>query len=243
MINPKKSLGQNFLIDRNICKKIINLTNLKDKNIIEIGPGTGLLTEEIIKKKPKILILIEKDKDLFKNLQIKYKLFNNIKIYNEDALKFNFNKYKKDKFILISNLPYNISVKIILKLISIKEKFSELILMIQKEVADKINHTNKNNKLKFLIEANSICKIEFNISNKVFYPKPKVKSSIIRIIPNNEKRDFSKLKKFSFQIFNQKRKKISNNLFFKGDVKNNNDLSKRAEDIKSDALIKLFNNL
>ena len=244
MLNPKKSLGQNFLIDRNICKKIINLNNLQNKNIIEIGPGTGLLTEEIIKKKPKILILIEKDKNLFNDLLIKYKAYNHIFIYNKDALDFNFHKLEFNNFILIANLPYNVSVKIILKLISAKDKFLKLILMVQREVAEKIDFQyKKNNRLKFIIEANAKLKIEFNISNNVFYPKPKVRSSIIRLVPNKNKINIKKLEKFAFNIFNQKRKKLSNNHLFKNKIINNINLSERAEDIKSTKLLELFNSL
>ena len=85
---PKKSLGQNFLIDKNIIKKIIDLVEIKDKNIIEIGPGKGALTNEILKKSPKSLILIEKDNNLVKNLSSIYASNKKVKIHNEDILKF-----------------------------------------------------------------------------------------------------------------------------------------------------------
>ena len=91
----KKSLGQNFLTDRNIVKKIINLVNFKNKNIIEIGPGSGVLTDEILKKKPKSLILIEKDNILAQSLKIKYKNTNTVIIYNDDFLKFDLDKFLK----------------------------------------------------------------------------------------------------------------------------------------------------
>ena len=92
MIIPKKSLGQNFLIDKNICKKISKISNVYNKNILEIGPGMGAITDEIIKLKPKKLIIIEKDIDLFKKLRIKYKKIKNIKIINiKDKLKFKIN--------------------------------------------------------------------------------------------------------------------------------------------------------
>ena len=115
MINPKKSLGQNFLIDKNILKKISNQTNIKSENIVEIGPGYGNLTDYIILKKPKNLILIEKDLLLFNFLKKKYQNKKEIKIINTDVLEFDFSKLKKIK--IISNLPYNISTKIIMKLI------------------------------------------------------------------------------------------------------------------------------
>jgi len=112
LLVPKKSLGQNFLVDKNICKKISKLTNIKNKTVIEIGAGTGLLTDFLILQKPRNLILIEKDNDLFKLLSKKYKLNKNISIFNLDALEFMYEKYKS--LIIISNMPYNLSTKLII---------------------------------------------------------------------------------------------------------------------------------
>ena len=108
MKRPKKSLGQNFLIEKNIIKKILGLINLNGKNIVEIGPGKGALTDEILKFKPKSLILIEKDFELSKYLYSKYFLIKKVKIINADILKFNLDEIKKDKISIIGNLPYNI---------------------------------------------------------------------------------------------------------------------------------------
>jgi len=108
LIKPKKSLGQNFLQDKNIIKKIINLTPINNENIIEIGPGLGSLTDRIIELKPKSLLLIEKDRELCDILKKKYD-DKNITIVNNDALKFDYSKFKSTK--IISNLPYNISSK------------------------------------------------------------------------------------------------------------------------------------
>ena len=91
MLKPKKSLGQNFLLDKNIQNKIVNIINIEKTNIIEIGPGLGQLTDKILLKKPNKLILIEKDNDLFKILKEKYKKFPNIIIYNNDVLSINLN--------------------------------------------------------------------------------------------------------------------------------------------------------
>ena len=93
----KKSLGQNFLIDKNIIKKIINTVNIRNKNVIEIGPGKGALTEEILKNNPKSLILIEKDNTLFKNLTLKFSRNNNLKLYNDDILNLNIEKIIKER--------------------------------------------------------------------------------------------------------------------------------------------------
>jgi len=108
MIFPKKSLGQNYLIDKNVIKKIISSVTIKNKNIIEIGPGKGALTSEILNKKPRSLCLIEKDYNLYENLKRKYSTKKNIKIYNADILKFDLEKIAKNNEIIFGNLPYNI---------------------------------------------------------------------------------------------------------------------------------------
>ncbi len=239
---PKKSLGQNFLIDKNICKKIINLTNLKNKTIIEVGPGTGQLTNEIFLKKPKKIILIEKDLELSEKLIVKYKNNQIFKIYNQDVLKFDFKSYKN--IILISNLPYNISVKILYKLIRFRKNFDEIIVMLQKEVAEKLNNkkNKKINKHNFIINTFYNFDIMFNVSNNVFYPKPKVKSCVVKIVPKkNVKIDLEKLLFFSNKIFLYKRKKISNILKNYG-INNidNNILNMRTEDMSREILLKIF---
>ena len=185
MLIPKKSLGQNYLLDRNIAKKIISSINILNQTIIEIGPGTGKLTDEIIKKKPKKLIIIEKDNKLYEFLLKKYININKIEIINIDAFNYDYSVHKCVK--IISNLPYNISTKLIIKLLCNYRIISEMLFMVQKEVSYKMdyNKKNKNNKLKLMIETTSDFKIIHNISNKVFYPKPKVQSSIIKIIPKN----------------------------------------------------------
>ena len=139
MIKAKKSLGQNFLVDRNIIEKIFNVTSIKNKNIIEIGPGTGNLTSFILKNKPNKLIVIEKDNILAKNLANYFK--NKIKIINEDILDLDETLLSKDKVIVFGNLPYNISTEILSKwIVNLKENFwfESMVLMFQKEVADRI---------------------------------------------------------------------------------------------------------
>ena len=116
----KKSLGQNFLIDSNIIRKIIGLTNVFDKNILEIGPGKGALTDEILKNKPKSLTLIEKDNLLSNELKLKYNDNKKITIYNKDVLKFNFEKKLKKDTIIFGNLPYNIASQILVNIIKFK---------------------------------------------------------------------------------------------------------------------------
>ena len=246
MHKPKKSLGQNFLFDKNIAKKIVNLTSIHNQYIIEIGPGTGFMTDEIIKKKPKKLYLIEKDKSLYLNLKKKYYDYKNIEIINDDALNFNL-QYIKERKKIISNLPYNISIKLIINWLKIECKLQKMILMIQKEVAEKMNYKKiKKNRLNFFIEIASNYNIEFHVSRNVFYPKPKIMSSVIKIIPKKEiKINLDKLELFTKEIFRHKRKKLSNVLKIKKTELTNffqpNLLEKRAEDLKTDDLLKIFN--
>ena len=203
MIKAKKSLGQNFLIDKNISKKIVNLVKIENKTILEIGPGKGFLTDEIISKKPKKLIIIEKDHYLYMELKQKYKDIKNIEVIYQDALKYNFDEILSAKTI-ISNLPYNISIKLIIKCLKMKNRFTELILMIQKEVAKKMKFNNlKKNRLNCFIENTyKIFNIEFHVSKNVFKPKPKINSSVIKIIPkNNIKIDLDKFELFTREIF------------------------------------------
>ena len=140
LTKPKKSLGQNFLIDKNILQKIVNIVPInKNNEILEIGPGTGNLTYYLIKKNPKKVFVVEKDSNLSLLLYEKFK--NKINIINDDILKISENLISKEKLIVFGNLPYNISTKILSKWIISKNKnfwFSSLILMFQKEVADRI---------------------------------------------------------------------------------------------------------
>ena len=219
-IKPKKSLGQNFLSDKNIIKSIVDIGNIKNNNvIIEIGPGTGNLTEFILKKKPKKFFVIEKDSNLVKLL---YERFNNkINIINNDVLNFKLNIISKEKFIIYGNLPYNISTQILTKWIKDREKFEsckKLILMFQKEVANRIiAKTNSKNYGRLSIIANwrLDVKKEFDISSNSFFPKPKVDSTLLSFIPKRKYYNINNpenLEKITKIFFNQRRKMIKNPL-------------------------------
>ena len=138
----KKSLGQNFLIDKNIIKKIVNIANIeKNKTILEIGPGYGNLTDEIIKKNPKKIHAVEKDKNLHLFLKQKFNNISNINLINRDILKIIQNPISEKNVIVFGNLPYNISTQILASLVTLKKWppwYENLILMFQKEVADRI---------------------------------------------------------------------------------------------------------
>ena len=123
---PKKSLGQNFLVDRNIIKKIVDLGKLNSKDyILEVGPGTGNLTNEILSRKPKKIYVIEKDSYLSNNLFKKFE--KKIEIYNSDILTFDESKLSKNKFIIFGNLPYNVSTQILIKWILSEKSFINLV--------------------------------------------------------------------------------------------------------------------
>ena len=237
MLKAKKSLSQNFLTDKNISKKIINLTNIEDRVVLEIGPGLGFMTESILFKKPKKLILIEKDKNLTDLLKNKYKNNNNVLIECEDILNYDLSKYKN--LIIIANLPYNVSSKIILHLFHFNKNICEMILMIQKEMAQKFNYNlPKMNKYKFLTKILSTYSVNFDVSSKVFIPKPKVKSSVVKFKFNKEKFDLDNAILFSNLIFKNIRKKINNNI----NIKNSSQLlEKRVNQLKIEELFNIYN--
>ena len=218
----KKSLGQNYLIDLNIIKKIVNLVEVYNKNVLEIGPGRGALTEEIIKKKPKSLILIEKDDKLASELRSKYKNNKKIVIYNKDILKFNFEEKIKSNSIIFGNLPYNISSQILAKIIKFKDcpfTYSDLIFMFQKELAERIVgkfNTTKYGRLSILTNYKLRIIKKFSVSPNCFFPVPKVDSTVLFFKPN--KKIFFKIKKLenlekiTNVLFSNKRKMINKNI-------------------------------
>ncbi len=218
----KKSLGQNFLIDQNITKKIVNLTEIKNKNIIEIGPGKGALTEEILLKKPRLLILIEKDFFLAGELKKKFSSNKTIKIYNEDILKFDFNKLSKLSYKIFGNLPYNISSQILVKIVKLNIlsfNLKDLVFMFQKELGEKIVSkfpSKKYSRLSILTNFKfKICK-KFLVSSNCFIPKPKVDSMVIHFKPikitHYQIKNLDNLEKVTNILFSNKRKMINKNL-------------------------------
>ena len=214
-IKPKKSLGQNFLVDKNILKKISDSVKIDNNSIIlEIGPGTGNLTDFIIKKNPKKIFLIEKDKNLSKFLKEKFN--ENVTIFNEDFINFKNKSFLADNLIIIGNLPYNISSQILVKLIINKEKFKykELIFMFQKELADRIlsEESSKNyGRLSILSNWKFNIKKIIDINPNSFFPKPKVKSTLLSFVPKKDLFKFNNVENLEYVtriFFNQRRKKI-----------------------------------
>ena len=223
MFKHKKRLGQNFLINKDIIKKIADIGIInKDTNIIEIGPGSGSLTEELLKRNPKQIFAIEFDKDLSNYLE---KIKNNYQNFNyeiSDALTFDEKKIFKKNSIIFGNLPYNISLKLLIKWIYSDPWppfYDQMILMFQKEVAERIVATSNNKKygrISILTDARLDVKFHFNISKKEFNPMPKVDSSVLSFTPKKDTNfkliDLNILSDLTKIIFNTKRKMISKTL-------------------------------
>ncbi len=215
-IKPKKSLGQNFLIDKNIINIIVNHGNINAKDVVlEVGPGTGNLTEKILEKNPRKFIIVEKDKRLLEILKRKFK--EKIEIINSDMLNYSYENYLENKTIIFGNLPYNISTKILTKWIKIKKLDTfckQFILMFQKEVADRmLAEVNSRNYGRLSIISNWKLEIKkiADINPKSFNPIPKVKSTILFLKPKKniyQFHDVKNLEHVTNVFFNQRRKMI-----------------------------------
>ena len=252
MFRAKKSLGQNFLIDKNIIDKITNTVSIDGNEVLEVGPGTGNLTKEILKNNPSKMYVVEKDTFLAENL--KEIIDGRVKVFNEDILKFDENLLSKNKIIVFGNLPYNISTEILSTWISKLKNdywFSDLVLMFQKEVADRIIaqfNTSAYGRLSILanwrLKINKIC----DISPESFSPRPKIQSSLIHFTP---KKNFAKIKdplnleKITRIFFSHRRKMLKKpfNQIFNGknDLLNklNIDLNLRPQNLDFDTYYKL----
>ena len=212
----KKSLGQNFLIDKNILKKITDVVKISGNDkVIEVGPGNGNLTEYLIKKNPKHLKIIEKDDELIKILSNKFK--DQIEIFHKDILKVSGDFYDDD-VIIFGNLPYNISTKILANwCLSKNIKFKKLILMFQKEVADRIIaevNTKEYSRITILSNWKFNIKKILDVNPDCFIPKPKIKSTLLEFIPKKsfiELKNPRNLEKITNLFFNQRRKMIKKN--------------------------------
>ena len=252
MIKAKKSLGQNFLIDKSIIDKIINTVSITNNEILEVGPGTGNLTREILKYNPSKLYLIEKDTFLAESL--KEIIDERVQIFNKDILKFDEKSLSKNKIIVFGNLPYNISTEILSTwIVKLKNDywFSDLILMFQKEVADRIIaqfNTSAYGRLSILanwrLNINKIC----DVSPDSFSPRPKIQSTLIHFTPKKnfaEIKDPLNLEKITRIFFSHRRKMLKKpyNQIFSGnnDLLNkfNIDLNLRPQNLDCDTYYKL----
>ena len=235
----KKRYGQNYLIDQNVLSKISNLIHSDNLKILEIGPGDGRLTDKIISRKPSLLTLVEIDKDLIKNLNDKYLYNKIIKLVNTDILNY---EIKNGYDLIISNLPYNISSQILVKLSIMSVIPDTLILMFQKEFAQRLLE-KKLNAINSLVCCFYSISLNFHVSKNCFRPIPKVDSSVLTFKKMENKllniEEINNFIIFKRNLFSHKRKSLKN-LLKKYDLKNKFDLNLRVEDLKLNELINLF---
>ena len=248
----KKSLGQNFLIDREVLEKIVSITNIADKEVLEIGPGSGNLTTYILKQKPKKLYVVEKDDDLA--ILLKEKFDSEIEIINDDILKVSEDKISDQKLSVFGNLPYNISTEILSKwILNIGSNFwfESLILMFQKEVADRIISQFNNSKygrLSILSSWKLNVKKIIDIKPQSFSPRPKIDSSLLLFTPKEnffKLKDPKNLEKITRIFFSQRRKMLKkpfNQVFANGKQvaeKFGIDLNLRPQNLEPEIYFKL----
>lgn len=189
----KKILGQHFLKNKSIIEKITSIKKIKNKNIIEVGPGFGSLTVSILNKKPNSLVCIEKDINLKKHLDNLNRQFDkNLTIIYGDALKMNLTKIIDNNIYLIANLPYNIASTLIINWLQYIDSFKTIIVMVQKEVADRLvakTSSKSYGRLSVLVQQYCYVEKKFDIKPENFSPKPKVDSSIIVMAPKKKKKN------------------------------------------------------
>ena len=251
-IKAKKSLGQNFLIDREVLEKIVSITNIADKEVLEIGPGSGNLTTYILKQKPKKLYVVEKDDDLA--ILLKEKFDSEVEIINDDILKVSEDKISDQKLSVFGNLPYNISTEILSKwILNIGSNFwfESLILMFQKEVANRIISEFNNSKygrLSILSSWKLNVKKIIDIKPQSFSPRPKIDSSLLLFTPKEnffKLKDPKNLEKITRIFFSQRRKMLKkpfNQVFANGKQvaeKFDIDLNLRPQNLKPEVYFKL----
>ena len=214
-IKPKKSLGQNFLIDRNILEQIVDTVEIKNKEVLEIGPGSGNLTSFILKKNPKKIYAIEKDDELA--LLLKNKFTDEISLINDDILKISEDKISDEKLTVFGNLPYNISTEILSKwIVNIGTNFwfESLVLMFQKEVAERIiaeSNTSKYGRLSILSNWKLNIKKITDIKPQSFSPRPKIDSTLLLFTPKEnffKLKDAKNLEMITRVFFSQRRKML-----------------------------------
>ena len=251
-IKAKKSLGQNFLIDREELEKIVCVTDIANKEVLEIGPGSGNLTTYILKQKPKKLFVVEKDDDLA--ILLKEKFDTEIEIINDDILKVSEDKISDQKLSVFGNLPYNISTEILSKwILNVGSNFwfESLILMFQKEVADRIIsefNRSKYGRLSILSNWKLNVKKIIDIKPHSFSPRPKIDSSLLLFTPKENffvLKDPKTLEKITRIFFSQRRKMLKkpfNQVFANGKQvaeKFGIDLNLRPQNLEPEIYFKL----
>ena len=218
-LHPKKQFGQNFLLDQTVIHRIISSLNIQpNEHILEIGPGKGALTKHLIPL-AKSLDVIEIDRDLVHKLEEQKSHWGKFTIHSCDVLKFDFKQLPADKYRIIGNLPYNISTPLLFYLMEHKHKFVDITCMLQTEVAQRITATPHNKsyaRLSIMLQYHCQANLLFTVPPEAFYPKPKVHSSVIRMLPYHTApiacNNYALLEQLVATAFNQRRKTIQNSL-------------------------------
>ncbi len=217
MVRPKKSLGQHFLKDQHIAQKIVEALDISvNKVLVEIGPGTGVLTQYLLKKNPELKVA-EIDRDSVAYLKQHFPELDGA-IIEGDILKLAWDSFSADRFDIIGNFPYNISSQIFFKILDHRHKVDQVVCMLQKEVAERIA-SEKGNKvygiLSVLLQAYYDIELLFKVPPGVFFPPPKVMSAVIRLKRNKTARldcDEQMFKAVVKQGFQNRRKTLRNAL-------------------------------
>lgn len=250
MIKPRKSLGQNFFVNNNLAKQIVEIVkSTNPKVIVEIGPGQGYFSKLLSEGKTK-LVMVEKDDFLAQNLA--YTIKESI-VVNEDFLEWDFKQlaeYSPKDITFFGSLPYNVSKKIIEKILKSRYFKNNAYFIIQKEVAEKYTEREPdNNLLSLRTQFFADVKKLFDIKPESFNPRPKVTSSFTQFLPKEKEleiKDFAKFERFTENAFRQPRKKLSNNLKsynFKDEKFVKTLLEKRPQHLSLEEYILLFNNI
>lgn len=229
--SPSKSLGQNFLKDKNILDKIVGLAELGERDtVLEIGPGLGALTVQLAERAGKV-VAVEKDKKLIPHLSDLSDKYGNIELITEDSLKVNFRELFLGSGVkVVSNLPYSVSTPILIKLLESRDLFSSLVLMLQLEVGERIASgpgSKKYGSISVLLQTYFDITLEFRVPPSAFWPKPKVYSVVLKMVPLKEPRaevlDEKLYEKVIRAAFSSRRKMLGNSLqsaFPKDSVRN-----------------------
>lgn len=246
-VKPKKHLGQHFLTDMSIAKNIADglLVNNKYDKVLEIGPGTGALTQFLVARKEFETEVVEVDQESVMFLKEHYP---DLKIYEENFLKMDFSKFDKPVAIA-GNFPYNISSQILFKVLDEKDKVPEVVGMFQKEVAERVAEgpgSKTYGILSVLLQAYYDIEYLFTVPENVFNPPPKVKSGVIRLVRNEvstlncDERLFKTVVK---STFNQRRKTIRNGVkpLLKGQKIDHELLQMRPEQLSVEQFVELTN--
>jgi 16S rRNA (adenine1518-N6/adenine1519-N6)-dimethyltransferase len=247
-VRPKKSLGQHFLKDENIARKIVSSLPEGATNILEIGPGMGVLTKYLLELPFKSAYFIDTDKESIEYLRENYPGSRDRMIHG-DFLEYDAAGLFAEPFVIIGNFPYNISSQIFFKALEHREKVSHVVCMVQKEVAERMASgpgSKKYGILSVLLQAFYRIEYLFTVNESVFYPPPKVKSAVIRL-SRNERQSLGCDEKKFFQVvktaFNQRRKTLRNSLRATGFDIGTSEMAeyagKRAEQLSVEEFIRL----